>query len=224
MKTIISFFFLAFFLQVFSQVGINTMAPTSMLDIDGDVRIRNIPIDNTLSNILVVNNAGNVYQNQIIYTPPLKTFVRAKGGSSISLLSLTALLGWYQIAFNSIDFDENSEYNTTNYQFTAKQDGVYDIYLQAKTESVVSASEYGVGIFKKNVGETNYTLIAEETFLSININILAINVDVSPPSRNTRTLIKLKKGDVIIFGVKVPLVSLKLIGNTSSFFSINQVK
>ena len=142
----------------------------------------------------------------------------------MSLINLTILQGWYQIGFNTSAFDENSEYSTTTYLYTAKQDGIYDIYVQAKTESLVTAAEFGVGIFKRNAGETTYTLMAEETFLSVNISVLTINVDVSPPIRSTRTLLKLKQGDAITFAVKVPLLSLKLVGGTSSFFSIYQVK
>lgn len=209
----------------FGQVGINTEEPTSMLDINGDIRIRNVSVNNTLTNVLVINSTGEVSQNRTIGVSNVKSFIRGTGNTSMSLINLTILQGWYQIGFSSITFDENSEYNTTTYLYTAKQDGIYDIYVQAKSESVVSAAEFGVGIFKKGINETAYTLIAEETYLSVNINLVnLINIDVSPPIRSTRTLLKLKLGDAITFAVKVPFVSLKLIGGSSSFFSIYQVK
>lgn len=208
----------------FGQVGINIEEPTSMLDINGDIRIRRVPVNDTLTNILVINSDGEVFQNQTFGLSNLKTFIKGSGSTSMSLVSLAILQGWYQIGFNNTDFDENTEYSTTTYLYTAKQDGIYDIYVQAETESLVSAAEFGVGIFKKNVGETTYTLMAEETYLSVNINLALASIDVSPPTRSTRTLLKLKLGDVITFAVKVPLVSLKLIGGSSSFFSIHQVK
>ena len=224
-KHVLTFSGFLYTILSFGQVGINTEEPTSMLDINGDVRIRNVPVNNTLTNVLVINNTGEVSQNQTMGVSNVKSFIRGTGSTSMSLINLTILQGWYQIGFSSTTFDENSEYSTTTYLYTAKQDGIYDIYVQAKSESVVSAAEFGVGIFKKGVNETAYTLIAEETYLSININLVGlINIDVSPPIRSTRTLLKLKLGDVITFAVKVPLVSLKLIGGSSSFFSIYQVK
>lgn len=44
---------------VFSQVGINTTTPTATFDVNGNVRIRQIPNGNISDSILVVNN-GNI--------------------------------------------------------------------------------------------------------------------------------------------------------------------
>lgn len=224
MKTLTAIFLSSLPFLLYCQVGINTEQPTSMLDINGDLRIRSVPVNNTQTNILVIESDGKVSQNQTLGLQTRKTFIRATGSTSMSLINLTILQGWYQIGFNTSAFDENSEYSTTTYLYTAKQDGIYDIYVQAKTESLVTAAEFGVGIFKRNAGETTYTLMAEETFLSVNINLGVTSIDVSPPIRSTRTLLKLKQGDAITFAVKVPLLSLKLVGGTSSFFSIYQVK
>jgi len=43
-----------------AQVGIGTTNPTADLDINGTLRVRNIPIDNNATKTLVVDNLGNV--------------------------------------------------------------------------------------------------------------------------------------------------------------------
>lgn len=43
-----------------SQVGINTQTPSAILDVNGDLRVRQIPTVNTAQYVLVVDNNGNV--------------------------------------------------------------------------------------------------------------------------------------------------------------------
>lgn len=207
------------------QVGINTIEPTTALDINGDIRIRDIPITTTLTNVLVSDDDGNVYKRTGLtlhsLTSPTKSFVRASGGSKFSLLNLTLLQGWKQIGFDQIEFDENIEYDISSYQYTAKQDGIYDIYAQIKTGSILTVGDIGIGIFKKGVGESNFSLLAEETYLNVTVTSI---IAVSPTSRSTKTLVKLKKGDTIVFAAKVPLVEITLLGGSFSFFTIHQVK
>lgn len=202
------------------QVGINTIEPTTALDINGDIRIRDIPITTTLTNVLVSDDDGNVHKRTGLtlhsLTSPTKSFVRASGGSNFSLLDLTLLQGWNLIRFDQVDFDENSEYSTSSFQYIAKQGGIYDIYTQIKTGSVLSAGDYGIGIFRKKVGDDIFELIAEETTRSISIT--------SPITRSSKTLVKLNKGDIISFAAKIPLLSITLLGGSSSFFTIHQIK
>ena len=47
---------LLFPLALFSQVGINTSSPTETLDVNGTVRIRNLPTVSTADSILVTQN------------------------------------------------------------------------------------------------------------------------------------------------------------------------
>ncbi len=42
------------------NIGLSTNAPTSVLDINGDLRIRVVPIDTTLDTVLVIDAMGNV--------------------------------------------------------------------------------------------------------------------------------------------------------------------
>ena len=58
MRLILIIYFLIPFLLI-SQVGIGTENPTQTLDIDGQLRIRNTPINNNGA-FLVVDSDGNV--------------------------------------------------------------------------------------------------------------------------------------------------------------------
>lgn len=225
MKTIFVLFFITIANPILGQVGINTVTPQADLDINGNLIVRTVPVDNTSTSILVLGANREVRQNTTLLSGVPKSFVSATGATGISLLNISLLNNWFKIQFPTKDFDENTDYSTATSEFTAPVAGIYNIYVQFATTSVVSASEVGVGIFKKASGASTFSLIAEETFLSVNVSVPPLlNLDVSPPTRKTQRLVKLAKGDVIIFGAKVPLVSVTLIGGSKSFFSINQVK
>lgn len=64
MKTSICLFYFLLSITVFSQVGINTTNPTKMLDVDGEVRVRNIP-EMMKDSILVSDGKGNVGHRNI---------------------------------------------------------------------------------------------------------------------------------------------------------------
>lgn len=207
-----------------AQVGINTETPQASLDINGDLLIRTVPVDNTSASVLVLDANNVVHQNTTLLSAVPESFVGATGATAVSLLDITLLSGWYKIQFPTEEFDDHSDYNPTTSEFTAPMAGVYNIYAQFATTSLLSGGEIGIGIFKKPFGTSTFSKIAEETYTSVNVSVLTIDLDVSPPSRKTQRLVKLAQGDVIIFGAKVPLVSATLIGGSKSFFSINQVK
>lgn len=49
----------------YSQVGINTTTPTKDLDINGELRIRSLPINKTLSSVVLSDIDGNIYTNNV---------------------------------------------------------------------------------------------------------------------------------------------------------------
>lgn len=160
---------------------------------------------------------GNRWINAEIYHS--KSFVRGRSFASEVLATDIVLTGgWRKIPFNSEDFDENDEYNSTStYEFTPKQSGIYLIYAQCRVTGTLQLGDLGLGILVKRSGDTSYSLLAEHT---INIaNLLNLN----PTTRNVQTLVKLNAGDVIVVGVKSS-VDVTLAGTTNSFFTIHQVK
>lgn len=208
-----------------AQVGINTEDPQAALDVNGDLRVRTVLADNTSSRVLVLDANNVVRENTTIGgASSLKSFVSGTGGTNI-ILDVTLLTGWQKITFTNELFDENNDFNNINtYEFTAPQAGIYNIYAQFETSSLVTAGEVGIAIFKRAAGASTYTIEAQESYLNVSISVLGVGVGVSPPTRKVQKLLKLAAGDVITFGARVPVATVTLVGGSKSFFSINQVK
>ncbi|MGG1923626.1 hypothetical protein AB1278_17555 [Chryseobacterium sp. NRRL B-14798] len=59
-------FYLLHMSTLYSQIGINTSTPTKMLDINGQLRVRNIEVVKNNDNILVADNEGNIGKKDIL--------------------------------------------------------------------------------------------------------------------------------------------------------------
>ncbi len=199
---------------------------TSSTNFDG-VWITLTPGDIIGDVVINIEDKGEIYDKIVeIHGAPLKSFLKYKISSGFSLLSLQLLNDYRGINFpaSGRELDRNNEYHEATGTYTAKQDGVYSISLQADNNGAVSAAEFGVGIFKTPAGSSTTVLLAEDRYLSVNVKVLLINLDVSPPTRYTQTLVELKEGDKIQFGVKTPLLAANVLVNYKAQFSIHQVE
>ncbi|RTY88862.1 C1q-like domain-containing protein [Flavobacterium sp. RSP15] len=225
-KYIVGFLVFSSFLT-HAQIGIGTTTPTSQLDVNGDLRVRATTLGTGLEaakdSILVINYKGVVKRvtSKQIYDSHIKSFVKGSASGTINLGTTISATAYKTIPFSTEEFDENSDYNTTTYQFTAPQNGIYNVYVQYELTTLVATTGVGVAIFVQRSG-TN-TLEAEEIFDSINISVLTVNVNVSPPTRKTSTLVKLNAGDKIFFGAAAG-TTISLLSGSKSFFTIMQVK
>jgi len=209
----------------FSQIGIGTTTPTATLDVNGDFRIRTTTSNTretaAKDSIMVVDALGNVQRISAkkVIESHLKTFI--KGGfvsGSPATISLSILANSYTtIPFNTIEFDTNSEYNTTTNTFTAKQPGIYSVYVAIKANpGLVAASDFGVAVFKNGV------INAKESY--INVQLLGININ--PPNRSIQTLMQLNTGDTISFkGYSGGVLTVGILtSGDESYFTIHQVR
>ncbi|WP_298556160.1 hypothetical protein [uncultured Algibacter sp.] len=62
--TLLYFTLLCFCNLSFSQIGINTTDPTKDLDVNGELRIRNLPINNLATSVLTADADGNISKSQ----------------------------------------------------------------------------------------------------------------------------------------------------------------
>ena len=216
--------FIALFLlplSIIAQVGIETTTPTRTLDVNGEMRVRftssNLNEPAAKDSILVVDNFGNVNRtsSKKVVNSYLKTVIKGKFSSS-SIVSLSLISSKVVIPFDAVDFDINSEFNTSTNTFTAKQDGIYTIKIQIKSDATVGvATNFGVAISK------NGTITSRNSFA--NISLLSTNV--TPPIRSLETLVQLTTGDTINFNIVSDLINVSILGTSEDcFFTIQQIR
>ena len=218
-------FFLLISIPVFSQVGVGTTEPTASLDINGNLRIRNIQEETeekiAADSILVISRDGTVNRisSKKVYESNIKSAV---SGNFTGTGNITLTLGSNvaKIPFNAVAFDLNNEFNTTTNTFTAKQDGIYQVYAQINSSGGLAVStNYGIRILKGT------EVIAQENFANINISVLVLDINITPPVRNIQTLIQLSAGETISFQLFTNLLSVNLLrSKTDSFFTIHQIR
>lgn len=208
----------------FAQVGIGTTNPTATLDVNGAMRLRSTVTNSretsAKDSILVSDRDGNIQRisAKMVLESRLKTFIKG-GFSSTSDQSLSITSGTIKVPFNYEDFDENNEFDTSTNTFTAKNEGIYAINVQIKSNATSVATNFGVSILK---GETT---LARCGFSNIGINLAFVTINVTPPVRAVQTLVKLNVGETITFNINTDLINVGLLSNKSdSFFTIQQVR
>lgn len=208
-----------------AQVGIGTTNPTAALDINGDLRIRNVTneanpsIAEELANdsILVVSREGTVKRitSRQVHQSNIKTFIKGNFANATDTnLSLT--LNYAIIPFDEETFDLNNEFDPSTHTFTAKQEGVYSVFVQINSNGVLAVStNYGVCIFK------NATIVAQQNFA----NIAVLGIKLTPPVRSVQTLVQLNEGDTIHFELFTNLLTANILSDKEdSFFTIHQIR
>lgn len=224
MKTF-AIIYLICILPLYPQIGIGTVDPTASLDINGDLRIRTVTTETdpniATNSLLISSNDGTVRKIGFsdVYDNHIKTAIHGSFEGS-SNITITLGSNVKTIPFNTVEFDTNDEFDTSNYVFTAKQDGIYHVSVQINSSAALGIStNYGVQILKGN------TVIAQQNYANIGINLGLIPINVTPPVRSVQTLVELKANETIKFRLYTNLASVSLLGSKSdSFFSIYQVK
>ena len=217
---------LLFSIPLFSQVGIGTTEPTASLDINGNLRIRSIQEETeekiAADSILVISRDGTVNRisSKKVYESNIKTAIRGGFSGTGTNINLSIGSNYAIIPFDAIDFDANNEFDVATHTFTAKQDGIYQVYAQINSSGGIAAfSNYGIQILQRR------TVIAQQNFANINLTVLTLNINITPPVRSIQTLVQLSEGEAIQFRVFTNLLSVNLLrSKADSFFTIQQIR
>lgn len=220
-------------LPLFSQVGINTASPTATLDVNGTLKVRDIPAATALPGyqILAVNQ-GTTQVFSI--DPPILTAAAgintsvysAKKSTGITLLNLGVLPSDFQpVSFAQADRTIGSAALFTNADgsYNIPSTGVYAVgfafrYGTGLQASLLSGAP-GIAIARTRFGIT--TLIDTRPFSGINL-ALAVNLTLSDSSINS--LYSFQAGDKVSFGiVDSGIVSAGLLGSSIASFYIYKV-
>jgi len=212
----------------FGQVGVGTLNPTATLDVNGNMKIRTVAVNLTETvakdSILSLNRGVvNRISAKSIVESHFKTFIRGGFTGATDIAFTVGPSTPAKIQFNVEDYDENNEYNTSgsSYEFIAKNAGLYAIDVQIKGGSSISVSlDFGVAIMKVPLSTGVAVVLAKQSFS--NIGLLGVNV--TPPVRFVRTIVKLVAGDKIYFNLYNSVNVGLLSAPEESFFTIQQVR
>jgi hypothetical protein len=203
-----------------SQVGIGTTSPAASLDINGDVIIRNIPIEtdkNLAKDFLLLTNNGAIKSIPLkdVFNEMFATMVKGNF-SSASPINVDLISGPSIIPFDNEEFDVNNEFDTSTYIFTANEAGIYEVAIYTKGNALSIATNYGIRIVKNST--------VEHTNSFANVGVASINV--TPPTRGIKSYIQLVAGDTIKFELESSLAAISKLDNSkaASYFTIMRVR
>jgi len=206
-------FFLLFVVFVLTnilnaQVGINTSDPKSTLDINGNLKIRNISSLASLSSdqtiLLRDKSTTGDYEikeisSDILVIGNANAYYASKSGSW-SLLDLGLGNSWAKINLTgSADTKLGSPALFTTGVYTAQQAGTYSVYYEFQFASGVNLEALGgkkLGILKNN------TVWDEKIFDGVRLVLLTINIASLPiTSTKLSSIVQLNVGDTLTFAV-----------------------
>ncbi|MPS72434.1 MAG: hypothetical protein E2590_04705 [Chryseobacterium sp.] len=194
---------------IFAQVGINTTDPKATLDINGNLKIRdvtNIPSVSSNHTFLVRDKTTTTgdfeikeINSDILVTGNANAYYASKSGSW-SLIDLGLGNSWARINLTgSADtkLGNPALFNTGVY--TAQQAGTYSVYYEFQFASGVNLEVLGgkrLGILKNNA------VWDEKIFDGVRLVLLTINIASLPiTSTKLSSIVQLNAGDTLTFAV-----------------------
>lgn len=219
-------------ISVFSQVGINTATPAATLDVNGNLKVRDIPTAVSLPGYQILAlNVGSTEVSQVdpqlIFNSSVNTSVyAAKKSTGITLLSL----GLFPSGFRAVNFlaaersvGSAALFSDTDNTFTIPSNGVYAVGFSFRYGSGLQAALLtntpGIGILRNRGGVA--TIIDNRVFSGLNLSVL-LSLTISESSINS--LYSFEAGDKISFGLTgSSLLEAGLLGTSIGSFYIYKV-
>ncbi|WP_379964219.1 hypothetical protein [Epilithonimonas sp. UC225_85] len=194
---------------LYAQVGINTSDPKSTLDINGNLKVRNVTTITSLNSnytLLLRDKTATTGDSEVkeISSDILNAnaYYASKSGSW-SLLDLGLGNYWSKINLtgaNDTKLGAQSLFNTGVY--TAPQAGIYVINYEFQFASGVNLEALGgkkLGIIKNGS-----TVWDEKLFDGVRVSLLGVTLAAVPlTSTKLTSLVQLGSGDTITFAVNV---------------------
>jgi len=218
-------------IPVFSQVGINTSTPTATLDVNGTVKVRDIPATTALPGYQILAlNQGSAQISQVdpqllLNTNTNTSVYAAKKTAGISLLSL----GLFPTGFRAVNFlavertlGSASLFSDTDNTYTIPTSGVYEIGFSFRygsgLQAALLANSPGLGILRTRAGVA--TIIDSRPFSGANLILLSLTISEG----SITSLYTLQAGDKISLGLTgSSLLDAGLLGSSVSSFYIYKV-
>jgi len=217
----LNYLFVIFFISsfAFAQVGINTDDPKAMLDINGNMKVRNVQTVSGLNtddySILIreENTVGDdeikgikindLFKNNSVYA------VSKDGGWELLSLGISGT-NWNRINLTGgTALGNSSLFNAGTYR--VPEAGIYAISYEFQLEGGIDLGILGgkkLGILKNNA------VIEEKLFDAVRVQVLSVTLAAVPvTSTAINTLVQLNEGDMITFAVETGGANLSLLTN-----------
>ncbi len=222
-------------------VGINTTTPQATLDVNGNLKIRQVPTaaSTTGYQILAVNqNTGGDFEVSQL-NPQLIANLATSGGttgvaasvyaarktSGVTLVSVTIFPTGFQ-AVNFVNAERtvgaSAVFTDSDNTYNVPSTGVYAIGFSFRygtgIQAALLANAPGAGIVRTRNGVS--TLIDSRSFSGANLGLLSLTISES----SVNSLYPLQAGDKISFGlVGSSLLDGTILGSSTSSFYIYKV-
>ncbi len=222
-------------------VGINTTTPQATLDVNGNLKIRQVPTaaSTTGYQILAVNqNTGGDFEVSQL-NPQLIADLATSGGTTGVAASLYAArktsgltlvaLGIFPSGFQSVNFvnaertvGSTAVFTDSDNTYNVPSTGVYAIGFSFRygtgIQAALLANAPGAGIVRTRNGVS--TLIDSRSFSGANLGLLSLTISES----SLNSLYPLQAGDKISFGLTgSSLLDGTILGSSTSSFYIYKV-
>ncbi|UZT97778.1 hypothetical protein ODZ84_21825 [Chryseobacterium fluminis] len=219
-----------------AQIGINTPTPTATLDVNGTLKVRDIPQTTTLPGYQVMAlNLGNAQVTRVdsqlltdaaVTAATTNTSVyAARKTAGVNLLSL----GLFPTGFRAVNFLTSERtvgaaglFTDTDNSYTIPSSGVYATGFTFRYGSGLQAeilsNSPGIGIVRTRAGVG--TLIDSRTFSGANLVLLSLTI--SETSLNS--VYTFQAGDKVSFGLTGSnALSAALLGSSVASFYIYKI-
>ena len=224
------------FLSVNAQVGINTDEPEATLDVNGDVKIRDVKDADAAAtdyNFLVVDADntvkkvnGNLSDGTAGTSSLAAGVAKAVEKDGLSLLSGTLFAGWQKIDFGSghIPINPGNYFDADTDMYTVPSDGIYEINFDVRYGQGVMLALLNftgipsIGILKHD--EDGYVVLDSKKFAGISVPLLA-SIIISNTSINS--IYELKKDDKLSFELNAGGLTLDLLSSSSAGVYIHKI-
>lgn len=174
------------------KVGINTTSPTTVLDVNGDLRVRQITPSTSTSDVALVADANGVIKKK---ASEVKGIMRAYLSDDFTTGTTSGTI-YKVLNWNEID-DPGSNFDTSSGLFVAPVTGVYRItYSAAATWFVTSFPTYTYGL----VQASDNSWVIRFTIPQSTLSDLAPSGNAVGVSNSFVGLATLQQGQTYYFG------------------------
>lgn len=237
-------YFLIFIFAIFnsslhSQVGIGTEFPLATLDVDGTLKVRNIPIRTSVSNEQAILMVDKSNPGDFIFAQITKEDLAASLGTSSfsgtaygakktggwSLLNLgIAGTNWHKINLTGAsDTYVGDAANFVDGVFTAPSSGIYSVTYEFQLQGGIDLSVLG----NKQLGliRNGTEIVSQKMFDAVRVFLAGIINLASVPLTSTTlsSLVELEEEDTLTFAVETGGVNLNLLTSNKVSLAIHKV-